>query len=292
DVQLADLKSFFANPARAFLRQLDVSTPLAGDEVKDSLPLDLDALERWTIGDRMIAQLQNGADPQAVCDAELFRGELPPEELGVAALRDVTKVAHSLMVAAQPVLGTPPRSIDVEVCVGEGRLLGSVASLRGNALVSLVYSRVGAKNLLPAWLDLLACTVAHPGWEGTTYHLLGKASRGNGITHATLGPVTAEFARRHLQTLVELRERGLREPLPVPIATGRAWAMAVADGDDPERYAGDTWHTARRSPVPGEQDDASFARIYGRRAPLRRLVGLGDFAVQMWGPLLPEERFR
>ncbi|MDQ6934726.1 MAG: exodeoxyribonuclease V subunit gamma, partial [Actinomycetota bacterium] len=292
DVQLADLKSFFANPARAFLRQLDVSTPLAGDEVKDSLPLDLDALERWTIGDRMIAQLLNGADPQVVCDAELFRGELPPEELGVAALRDVTQVAHQLMLAGQPVLGTSPSSVEVEVCLGEARLLGTVAGLRGNALVSLVYSRVGAKNLWPAWLDLLACTAANPEPDQTTFQLLGKAPRGNKTTHATLGPVTSDFARRHLQMLVELRGRGLREPLPVPVVTGRAWATAVADGNDPERYAGDTWRTDPRSPVPGEQDDAAFARIYGRRAPLHRLVGLGDFAVQMWGPLLPEERFR
>src|SRR5690606_38109670 len=82
DVTLAELISFYRNPARAILERLEVSTPRDGDEIKDAMPIHLDGLETWAIGDRMVHAVLAGEDPVALCTAELHLGELPPGALG------------------------------------------------------------------------------------------------------------------------------------------------------------------------------------------------------------------
>ena len=55
DVGLADLIAFYDNPARGFLRdRLQVGVSREADEVSDRLPVELDALEKWAVGDRAL----------------------------------------------------------------------------------------------------------------------------------------------------------------------------------------------------------------------------------------------
>ena len=59
DVSLADLHDFFKHPVKSFLRsRLDISTPYSPDEARDDIPITLDALEKWDVGDRMLALLR------------------------------------------------------------------------------------------------------------------------------------------------------------------------------------------------------------------------------------------
>ncbi|MEO7236593.1 MAG: exodeoxyribonuclease V subunit gamma, partial [Lapillicoccus sp.] len=79
DLALADLQAFFANPARAFLRQrLDIATPGEPDQGDEAIPVDPDALAQWAVGDRILRRLLAGTDAQVVFDAEPPRGGLPP----------------------------------------------------------------------------------------------------------------------------------------------------------------------------------------------------------------------
>ena len=90
DVSLQDLKAFLVHPVRAFLRErLDVSTPFEPDDLADAIPVTLDNLEKWQIGDHLLRELLAGQDPVAVMTAEQLRGTLPPGGLGTAALDEV-----------------------------------------------------------------------------------------------------------------------------------------------------------------------------------------------------------
>jgi len=293
DVSLADLKSFLSHPVRAFLRhRLDVSTPLEAEEVSDAIPVDLDALELWSVGDRLLREVMAGADPTAVMTAEQLRGTLPPGTLGTQVLHTVVAESQKLFTRTADLRTGAARSIDVDVDLGDGRrLTGTVSNIYGSKLVSLGYSRLKARQRLMSWLDLLALSAARTD-ESWTAHAVGRDRAGP--LRALAGPLDHR-AVGWLRDLVELRDLGLRQPLAAPIGTAYAWADAHARelrGDDrsPEHAAGREWVTDPNNSwgITGEDDDASHVRVFGERASLSRLLeaGLAEHAWRIWEPLL------
>ncbi len=293
DVSLADLKAFLAHPVRTFVRaRLEVASPLEVDEVADGIPVDLDALERWGVGDRLLREALAGHDVVAVMTAEQLSGTLPPGRLGITSLQAVVVEAQKLLTRTAELRSGTPRSVDVDIDLGSGRrLTGTVSGLHGNRLVSLGYSRLKARQRLLSWVDLLALSAALPD-ESITSHAVGRERAGP--RRALAGPLDHR-AVDWLRELVELRDRGLREPVPLPVSTGLAWAEAHAlelTGSDrpPTTAAEKVWRTDPNNSygITGEDDDAWHARVWGTRAPLAALVeaGLPDIAWQVWSPLL------
>jgi len=293
DVNLADLKRFLGHPVREFLRaRLDVSSAREADEVLDAIPTELDALELWGVGDRLLREVLAGQDPAAVMTAEQLRGTLPPGALGTKALTKVVEESQRLFTRTADLRAGPPRTLDVEVDLGAGRrLTGTVTGIHGNKLVSLGYSRLKARQRLTSWVDLLAVTAAYPD-ESWTAHAVGKDRAGP--KRALAGPVDHTAVDR-LRELVELYDEGLRAPLPAPLATACAWAEAHARelrGDDrsPTHAAAREWVTDPNNAygITGEDQDPAHVRVYGDRAPIEALLdaGLASYAWRIWEPLL------
>ena len=293
DVSLADLKAFLTHPVRSFLRgRLDVSTPFEPDELSDAIPVGLDALEVWQVGDRLLREVLVGQDPTDVMTAELLRGTLPPGDLGRRALNTVVDECQKLFTRTADLRTGEPRSIDVDVDLGDGRrLTGTVARVHGTKLVSLGYSRLKPRQRLLAWLDLLALTAALPD-ESWTSHAVGRERAG---PRRALGGPLDHRAIGWLRDLVALRDEGLTRPLPVPLATSAAWAEAHAremlgDDRDPIGVARRAWETDPHNDygIKGEDADAYHQRIYGDAAPVERLLdaGLATYAWRIWEPLL------
>ncbi|MEO7351468.1 MAG: exodeoxyribonuclease V subunit gamma, partial [Marmoricola sp.] len=83
DLELGSLVGFFRHPVRAFLRdRLGVSLLDEGDEIADGLPVELDNLESWEVGDRLLSDLLRGRTPDQALATEWRRGVLPPGRLG------------------------------------------------------------------------------------------------------------------------------------------------------------------------------------------------------------------
>ena len=62
-VELEDLVRFAEHPVRAFLRQrLGISVGDFADEVEDALPVELDGLEQWGVGQRLLDARLAGVD--------------------------------------------------------------------------------------------------------------------------------------------------------------------------------------------------------------------------------------
>ena len=293
DVSLADLKAFFTHPVRSFLRQrLEISTPLAPEELSDAIPVELDNLQLWQVGDHLLREVLAGQDPTAVMTAEQLRGTLPPGVLGSADLRKVVEESQKLFTRTAELRVGTPRSVDVDVELGEGRRLsGTVSGVYGAKLVSLGYSRLKPRQRLLSWIDLLALSAARPD-ESYTAHAVGREKAGP--RRALAGPLDHR-ATEHLRTLVALRDLGLRAPLPLPIATGAAWAEGRArelQGDDvaPESLARKAWETDPHNTfgIEGEDADPYHRRTFGPSAPLEVLLeaGLPTYAWQVWEPLL------
>ncbi len=304
DVALADLRAFLTHPVRGFLRQrLDVSVAQEHDEVDDSLPVEVDSLRQWAVGDRVLRHVMAGAEPPGVLLAEQLRGDLPPLKLGEKQLLEITGRCQQMLTVSHEARQTDPQSYDVTVDLGGGRrLTGVVPDVRGHRIVRVNYSRLKPSHRLQAWVDLLALSAAFPDqmWRSDVF---GWHSRTKRAHHALTGPVDHACVDL-LRDLVDLHDRGLREPLPMPVETAHAYAEAVHGHRDGGRAAYYAWTTSDSSPVPGEQDDPAHVRVYGRGAPVRCLeeparadeswstehTRLGQLALRLWEPLLDRER--
>ena len=322
DVALADLKAFLVHPVRAFLRQrLDVGVARDHDALDDALPVEVDNLQKWAVGNRVLERALAGADREGVFLAEQLRGDLPPQSLGVRQLHEIAERAQALMNSSREARQAEARSYDVTVALGaeaittspEGgpatprRLTGVVPDVRGHRIVRVHYSSLSPRHRLEAWVDLLALSAGLPdqSWRSDVY---GWHSRTKRPQHALVPPLD-HTATALLGQLVDLYDRGLREPLPLPLRSAHAWAEATHTHRDADRALGAAWESSDSSPVPGEQDDAAHVRVFGRGAPVRCLLDparadetwsdgtnageqtrLGQLALRLWEPLLARER--
>ena len=302
DVSLADLQDFFAHPVRGFFRRLRVAKPYDADDVKDAIPITLDALEKWGVGDRIVSNVMAGADPQAAMLAEQLSGTLPPLGLGVGVLTDIVTNARPLVEAAQSVRRGSQRTLDVDIDLGGGRRLsGTVGDVWGNNVVTVSFSNLGAKHRLAAWINALALGAGLPD-ENWTVHTIGKHRSGGQVS--LVGPLPQHDAEQVLRDLVTVYDAGQREPLPLPVKTSLAWAeehqrvRAGSDGDADAKGRGE-WETPRfnDSGFPKEDADAWHVRAFGEAGDYSLLASpvrtgedgphrLGHFAWRVWGPLI------
>ncbi len=94
-LDLAALVRFVEHPIREFLRaRLGVALREVGDELPDGIPVDLDPLDRWSVGDRMLRAIRRGVDREAWVAGERVRGTLPPGELGLRDARGSRSVGR------------------------------------------------------------------------------------------------------------------------------------------------------------------------------------------------------
>ncbi len=299
-VALDDLAAYFRDPVKGFFRALDVSLPWEVDGVSDAMPVEIDQLESWGVGDRMLGDMLRLVHPDRALGLEWRRGALPPGRLGWRQAQEIRDRAAGLAVAALTHRQVAPRSHDVDVDFGGGRrLTGTVGPVHDGRLVDVGYSRLGGKQLLQAWVRLLALAAHDPDRHWTAL-VVGRGPGRSTIAQRLLGPVP-EAPDVLLRDLVALHDLGRREPLPLPLKTSFAWAEAVLHGDDPAEAAAKKWQSSR---YPGEDADPAHVRVWGQRAPFATLCGtlrpdepdlgqphrLGALAVRLWGPLLRADR--
>ncbi|MHB1570492.1 MAG: exodeoxyribonuclease V subunit gamma, partial [Solirubrobacteraceae bacterium] len=316
-VELEDLVRFLERPVRAFLRQrLDVVLRQEDDdEIEDSLTLELTGLERWGIGDRMLRARLRGVGEREAILAEIARGTLPPGALGQPVVKDLSPIVTAILKAAaarmpegaslDPAASDP---IDVRVVVGDRVLSGTVAGVVGDVLLATTFSRVSARQRLGAWARLLAATAAAPERPFSAV-TVGRAGGIDDVRIAEIGPLgeTAVQRRRvaiaQLQLLLDLYDRGMREPLPIASRSSLAYAEAALAGRDAAAAAAAEWQSAWRHR--GEDAEPEHVLVLGRALPFATLTATGPrsdedgdgwasaepsrfgrLALRLWAPLL------
>ena len=131
----------------------------------------------------------DGADPdQALGAGAGAAARCRPASSAWRKAQEVRDQAMALAVAALTHRQATPRSHDVDVDLGDGRrLTGTVGPVYGARLVAVGYSRLGGKQLLQAWVRLLALAAADPDQHWTAL-VVGRAARGTAAPSALLGP--------------------------------------------------------------------------------------------------------
>ena len=85
------------------------------DEPADSLPVALDSLERWNVGDRILELRLAGFDEDTCVDAEVARGGLPPGTLGDVELDGLLPVIDHIYEVAMDAVDAAATTESVEV---------------------------------------------------------------------------------------------------------------------------------------------------------------------------------
>ncbi|WP_433666145.1 exodeoxyribonuclease V subunit gamma [Nocardia sp. CA-136227] len=303
DVELADLVSFAEHPVRAFLWQrLGIRVPEDEEEIADRLPIELDGLTKWNMGERMLSARLTGVDPNVLRAAEWRRGTLPPFGMGAAVLDEVEGTVDQLVRVARPLHEIPSRTIDIAVDLGDGRrLTGTVPDVHDDALLRTTFSRLAPKHRMAAWIRLLAlaATGTHQSWRAIT---IGRGKHHRPAWQSTLTAPPAPLARGLLRELALLRDEGLTEPLPIAPSASATYAERRLAGASPE----DALHAASQDFDDrfGEHTDRYFRHILGRSPRFDQLTEaaaavspgveseptrFGELARRLWNPLLTNE---
>jgi len=310
-IELDDLVRFVQHPVKAFLRQrLGVAVGEWDDELDDALPVELDGLARWTIGDRLLAARLAGSSLDECRRAERARNTLPPGALADPVLDRVQPNVEQLVaaVAAELPAGVEPAFADVSVELPDGRVVvGSIPGVRGEVVATATFSSVSPKFRLSAWVRLLALAATDPARRVQAV-TIGRARRGARrgctLTVSRLRLVDAGALRR-LAALVDLHARGLREALPLYCKTSAAYAAAAAAAGNPRAAADKEWTTGFGASFPNEDSDPEHRLVLGGIGTLDELLAeaprpderwaadeptrLGQYARRLWDDLLASE---
>ncbi len=307
-IEVEDLVRFAQHPVRAFLRRrLNIRVTDRSEELSDNLSVELDGLGKWGVGQRLLDARLAGVDGRTAILAEIARGTLPPGVLGQPVIDEVFPIADAIAAAAAALTqhAGPAGSIDVRIALAGGRTLsGTVPGVSGELLRTATYSRVAPKHRMTSWVRLLALTAAHPGHEFAAA-TVGRAGRA-GVAVARIDPLSADEARGHLAALVDLYDRGMREPLALYCATSAAYAEAAAEGRDPVAAATGAW--CSEYSFPKEDAELEHQLVLGGVASIEDLLAqppdptergerwdltettrLGRLARRMWDGLLIHE---
>jgi exodeoxyribonuclease V gamma subunit len=307
DVSLEDLLAFWRSPVRGFFRdRLDLALPREEEPLSDGLPVEIDNLAQWSVGDRVLRDLLAGMDAEQAKQQEWRRGVLPPGWLGWRILSDILVKAEPIAEEARRLRIRPPGAVDVDVDLGGGRRLrGTVPEVYGDRLVPVTYSRLGATHRLQVWIQLLALAASDED-RAWTARALGRPSNSRSrspYSLSQLGPLD-HTARGVLRDLVALRDTGLTEPLPLPLKASLAYARqrrTHATEGEALRKAGWDWDDGK---FPGECSDVEQVRAWGAKAELPGLhqtplpdeehpgeaSRFGALSLRVWSPLLTAEQ--
>ena len=313
-LSLDDLAVALLEPHKPLLRdRLGLSATYETPPTEDREPLELDALEEWSLRARILEQLKAGAAgstdeglTDALHDRLSGEGALPLRAGGRAILEGEVEKARAVRANLAAVAGTLDEPLELSVQTDGGPLLVGrvecVVCRDGELLLQwdTPSKTANERGLMVAWLHLLAAIAS--GRVAVGARVVGH---GSAATKKSAGGEFLAFdggvedARATLVGLVELWRLAHARPLPLFKKTSKAVAEALSGSDDgaPDgagraslvAKVADSWGGGYHSR--GDIDDAWIAAYYVGYDPLDHLDdndehGLVALARRVWSPIM------
>ena len=211
ELALDHLVRFFRMPAAELLkRRLRVNLSDYSRDRSDREPMELGGLEEWKVGTRIIEhRLDDVPEPVSLA---LLRasGELPHGVPGACRHESLARAVEPIVQTARPLVqpGRLP-NLEVDLTIDGTRIFGMLSDRYPSGIVSVQYAKLGAKNVLEAWIRhlILGSLVDSP----VATILVTRGDKPDSATHLRLRPVADPQA--FLQDLLALYWQGQSEPL-------------------------------------------------------------------------------
>ena len=279
---LADLLRFFENPVRHLMKnRLGIDLRERSVELSDREPVELDALQRYALGDTLLSLRVDGVGLETTRELARASGLLAPGTPGICDHDEVMAVVEPIAehVRALREGGRRP-GLSIDHILRDGTpIVGELGERWAKGLLRHQYARVTGKQLLSQWIRQLAlCWAAEPLAPRRSF-LVGRGR--TGVT--CVGYVKVDEPERCIAALVELYRAGSSDPLPLFPKSGFRYALRRRDGkshDEALRDASNLWRNE-------EYDrDAYLRRVFGRDAAPLQDSRFAELACAVFDPLL------
>jgi len=268
-VSLASILSFFDNPARYFVRtRLGIRLDQLPPPLDDREPFALDPLDAYRLREEMLDRALTGGDPLEIFPVARARGLLPPARQGEIMFRELGDGVRELAKRIRAVTGgrVPLDPLPVDLALGPYRITGTLGEIWPDALLRHRGAKLSDRDQVRLWVEhLVLNAVAREGYPATSILVAIDTS-------LHFGPVEGPLA--HLEILLDLYGKGLREPLRFFPRTAAAYARKGGIAAARAVWEGDFFP---------EGDDPYYRLCFGAADPLD-----GEFeriATTVFGPL-------
>ncbi len=291
-VSVDELAAFFRDPCRVFA-QRQLGLYLGHDEVvlRGREPIELDPLERWTVGDPEVSALMARRPLDEVLRRLRAGGRVPPGSLARYELDQIVPLAQRVVDEARPLLSEPRLPAkDVRVQVGDVHVVAHLADLRATGFVRRQYSQVSGRNVLPLWIRHLVLCADRPGDIEPASVLVARGSADQPTIVRLDEPEDPKIV---LASLLDLYRAGQSVPLPLFRESSWSYARQLFGGKEPEQALA----RARRL-YEADRGDPYVRQLFSGSDPIGNEpvaeggvdVGFASVAWTVYQPLLCSQR--
>jgi exodeoxyribonuclease V gamma subunit len=284
-IQLTELIRFYANPARFLLRhRLKIELASETPRLEDTEPFDLEGLNRYLLGERLVKGRLSGFKQDAILDAAKASEVLPHGTVGLCAREEIQMETERFIRLLDPWIGAGPLGpLQLETQVAGIRVVGRLTNRFAPGLVQYRFTKIKARDLLKLWLSHLVYNRCAPDGSDKRSLLLGKDE---GFTFDPL-----PHDDNYLEGLILIFEKGLVKPVHFFPETSLAFARAIIERNSSQEAAmgaarrvwqGDGEYWA------GESDNAYYRRCFEGQDPLDN--EFREFALTVFEPLFALRR--
>ena len=218
EIEMTELLKFLHHPVKYFFnRTLQLHFEQLQDIEQDDEAFALDGLSRYQILERLTSE-------KLFADIELkyqdidASGILPHSEVGQTAFNALAVQAEGFITQLQQTSLTFVEPVEVNITIGNFRLLGWIKQLTTDGLLFYRPSTIKSKDRLSAWFYHVAlCAMDKP--IKTKHIALSE--------QLVFKPIKIEQAKEILAMWITWYQQGLQQPLPFFINSSDKWASTT-----------------------------------------------------------------
>jgi exodeoxyribonuclease V gamma subunit len=271
-VDLADLCSFFTNPARFLLnRRLGIDLEDKTSILEERESFEMRGLEKYRFEQSLVERRFAGQDLADLLPSAKASGLLPHGTVGDCLYGQLSQGVQAFVAKTNETFrGEPLKPLEVDLHIPPFELTGRIDNIFAANLVQHRYAKVKAKDRLRIWIHHLTLNRANAGGYPQTSMLVGLDPDRRDPMWAAWEYSPADTSEEVLSYLLETYWAGLVKPLHFfPESSWRYASLCFEKNrseEDALRGARDTWEESDYSR--GESEDPYYQRCFRNRDPL------------------------